>query len=72
VGEVVLIAHNNDAFDHPFLKEEFLRAELTLPKWRTIDSLRFVKNSALISPATPFNTSANTMDSSEYCPPRAR
>ncbi|MBI3211234.1 MAG: DUF3820 family protein [Simkania negevensis] len=43
VGEVVLIAHNNDAFDHPFLKEEFLRAELTLPKWRTIDSLRFVK-----------------------------
>src|SRR5436189_5195161 len=25
-GEVVLVAHNNDAFDKPFLEGEFLRA----------------------------------------------
>ena len=40
-GEVVLIAHNNDAFDLPFIRSEFERNELTLPKWPYIDSLKF-------------------------------
>ncbi|WP_420420979.1 putative quorum-sensing-regulated virulence factor [Simkania sp.] len=40
-GEVVLIAHNNDAFDLPFIRCEFERNELTLPKWPYIDSLKF-------------------------------
>lgn len=39
--EVVLIAHNNDAFDLPFIQAEFTRSELTLPNWPYIDSLKF-------------------------------
>jgi len=42
-GEVVLIAHNNDAFDLPFIRFEFERNELTLPKWPYIDSLKFAR-----------------------------
>lgn len=42
-GEVVLIAHNNDAFDLPFIRCEFERNELTLPKWPYIDSLKFAR-----------------------------
>jgi DNA polymerase-3 subunit epsilon len=40
-GEVVLIAHNNDAFDKLFLEAEFARAGLQLPEWRYIDSLKW-------------------------------
>ena len=40
-GDVVLIAHNNDAFDQLFLQAEFKRAELTMPDWRFIDSLKW-------------------------------
>ena len=40
-GEVVLIAHNNDAFDKLFLEFEFERAGLPMPKWIFIDSLKW-------------------------------
>ena len=42
-GEVVLIAHNNDAFDKPFLEYEFRRNEVELPEWTYIDSLKFAR-----------------------------
>src|SRR3989338_8591126 len=39
--ENVLIAHNNDAFDRPFLEMEFARANLPMPKWTFLDSLKW-------------------------------
>lgn len=42
-GEVVLIAHNNDAFDRLFLQEEHKRASLEIPKWNYIDSLKWAR-----------------------------
>ncbi|MFI5334218.1 MAG: putative quorum-sensing-regulated virulence factor [Chlamydiales bacterium] len=41
--EGVLIAHNNDAFDQPFLEEEFKRHGLEMPKWTFIDSLKWAR-----------------------------
>ena len=40
-GDVVLIAHNNDAFDRLFLESEFKRSAINLPQWLYIDSLKF-------------------------------
>jgi DNA polymerase III subunit epsilon len=40
-GDVVLIAHNNDAFDKLFLEAEFQRAGLKMPTWTYIDSLKW-------------------------------
>lgn len=40
-GDVVLIAHNNDAFDKLFLEAEFARANLLMPQWIFIDSLKW-------------------------------
>lgn len=40
-GDVVLIAHNNDAFDKLFLEQEFARAQLQMPAWRFLDSLKW-------------------------------
>ena len=40
-GDVVLIAHNNDAFDKLFLEAEFQRAGLQMPEWIFIDSLKW-------------------------------
>jgi DNA polymerase III subunit epsilon len=40
-GEVVLIAHNNDAFDKPMLEAEFLRAGLPMPSWMFLDTLKW-------------------------------
>lgn len=40
-GEVVLVAHNNDAFDKPFIAAEFQRNNVPLPNWPYIDSLKF-------------------------------
>lgn len=41
-GEVVLIAHNNDAFDLPFLKAEYTRSELSVPgHWKYLDTLKW-------------------------------
>lgn len=37
----VLIAHNNDSFDKPFLEAEFRRAEVAFPDWRFVDSLKW-------------------------------
>lgn len=42
-GETVLVAHNNDAFDKPFLEGEFLRAGMEMPKWLFCDSLRWAR-----------------------------
>ena len=40
-GEVVLIAHNNDAFDYQFLKAEFNRCSAPLPGWKFLDTLKW-------------------------------
>jgi len=40
-GDVVLIAHNNDAFDYHFLKAEFSRCGMSLPSWKFLDSLKW-------------------------------
>lgn len=42
-GPVVLIAHNNDAFDKLFLESEFERAGLSIPQWQYIDSLKWAR-----------------------------
>jgi DNA polymerase-3 subunit epsilon len=42
-GDVLLVAHNNDAFDKLFLEEEFKRAGLELPQFRYIDSLKWAR-----------------------------
>jgi len=42
-GDVVLIAHNNDAFDRPFLQAEFQRAGLQMPEWIFLDSLKWAR-----------------------------
>ena len=39
--DVVLIAHNNDSFDLPFLKNEAGRHGLQLPNWNFVDSLKW-------------------------------
>lgn len=41
VGDVVLIAHNNDGFDIHFLRQEFKRINLELPPWKFLDSLKW-------------------------------
>lgn len=40
-GDVILIAHNNDSFDLPFLKSSFQRNSLEMPSWRFLDSLKW-------------------------------
>lgn len=40
---VVLIAHNNDSFDMPLLKNEAARHELPLPQWKFLDSLKWAR-----------------------------
>ncbi len=42
-GDVVLIAHNNDAFDKPFLEAEMERASLKMPSWLFLDSLKWAR-----------------------------
>jgi DNA polymerase-3 subunit epsilon len=42
-GDVILIAHNNDAFDKPFLEAEHARAGLTMPVWTFLDSLKWAR-----------------------------
>jgi len=39
--DAILIAHNNDAFDKPFLENECKRNELIIPAWKYIDSLKW-------------------------------
>jgi DNA polymerase-3 subunit epsilon len=42
-GNVCLIAHNNDAFDIHFLKNEYSRAEIAFPEWKFLDSLKWAR-----------------------------
>jgi len=42
-ADAVLVAHNNDAFDMPFLKCEFDRNQLTMPSWAFFDSLKWAR-----------------------------
>jgi DNA polymerase-3 subunit epsilon len=42
-GDVVLIAHNNDAFDVHFLRHEFKRHNIELPAYKFIDSLKWAR-----------------------------
>lgn len=42
-GEVILIAHNNDRFDRPFLEREFEKNGLKLPDWIFLDSLKWAR-----------------------------
>lgn len=40
---VILIAHNNDSFDMPLLKNEATRHGIELPKWKFLDSLKWAR-----------------------------
>lgn len=40
-GDVILLAHNNDAFDLHFLRQEFSRNQVAMPSWRFIDTLKW-------------------------------
>ncbi len=42
-GDVVLIAHNNDAFDKLFLDAECKRNDLIVPPWSYLDSLKWAR-----------------------------
>lgn len=43
-GDVILIAHNNDNFDMPFLHKEYARNQMTVPAhWRFLDSLKWAR-----------------------------
>jgi DNA polymerase-3 subunit epsilon len=43
-GDVVLIAHNNDAFDIHFLRNEFKRSDSEFPTaWKFLDSLKWAR-----------------------------
>lgn len=43
-GDVVLIAHNNDNFDFPLMKNEFSRHGVELPpEWKFLDSLKWAR-----------------------------
>ncbi len=41
--DAVLIAHNNDAFDRPFLEQEFTRVGMKMPAWRFLDTLKWAR-----------------------------
>jgi DNA polymerase-3 subunit epsilon len=41
--DAVLIAHNGDSFDKPFLDAEAKRAGLTLPEWKYLDTLKWAR-----------------------------
>lgn len=42
-GNVVLIAHNNDQFDHPILKSEFERHSIEFPEYKFLDTLKWAR-----------------------------
>lgn len=41
--DTVLIAHNNDAFDKVFMEAEFKRAEVEMPAFKYIDTLKWAR-----------------------------
>lgn len=42
-SDSLLIAHNNDSFDKPFLKSEFTRHGVSMPAWTFLDSLKWAR-----------------------------
>lgn len=42
-GDVILIAHNNDSFDKPFLEAEFARSGVPFPQFQYLDSLKWAR-----------------------------
>lgn len=42
-GDTVLIAHNNDAFDYHFLRNEYQRHNVEMPQWKFLDSLKWAR-----------------------------
>lgn len=42
-GNVVLVAHNNDAFDLHFLRAEYKRSGVVMPEWKFLDSLKWAR-----------------------------
>ena len=42
-GHVVLIAHNNDSFDKPFMENEYKRHNVQIPSWQFADSLKWAR-----------------------------
>jgi len=42
-GDIVIVAHNYDAFDALFLKEECKRHQLPLPSWPSVDTLKWAR-----------------------------
>lgn len=42
-GEVVLVAHNGDSFDRPFLEQEFKQAGIPFPKFHFFDTLKWAR-----------------------------
>jgi DNA polymerase III subunit epsilon len=42
-GDVVLIAHNNDAFDYHFLRNEYGRSNVPMPSWKFFDTLKWAR-----------------------------
>lgn len=42
-GDTILIAHNNDSFDQPFLRHEFSRHGVPMPAWKYVDSLKWAR-----------------------------
>ncbi len=42
-GHVVLIAHNNDSFDKPFMENEYKRHNVVMPTWQFADSLKWAR-----------------------------
>lgn len=41
--DAVLIAHNGDSFDLPFLRSEFSRHNREMPSWKTVDTLKWAR-----------------------------
>jgi DNA polymerase-3 subunit epsilon len=41
--DAVLIAHNGDSFDIPFLAAESAKVDFTFPKWRALDTLKWAR-----------------------------
>lgn len=42
-GDTILVAHNNDSFDRPFLEAEFNKEDIEVPKWDYVDSLKWAR-----------------------------
>jgi DNA polymerase-3 subunit epsilon len=55
-GDIVLIAHNNDSFDFPFMRNEFKRHNVDMPAWRSLDSLKWARRYRPDIPKHPLQT----------------